>query len=71
MSTQPISIRLTPEDIEILDAIAAHLTHQHGIRIGRGQTVRQLLKRATPPTEPTPTARHWRILHNQHYGDTP
>lgn len=46
---QPTSFRFTADELELIDALVAHLDHRTGIPHSRSDAIRSLLKRATPP----------------------
>lgn len=49
--TIQVQVRLTPSQVALLDAWAAHLTTTQGVRHSRADVVRRWLARVTPPTD--------------------
>lgn len=65
LMTQPISIRMADNEIELLDAIAAGLSDRTGVKHSRADVVRAMMKRLATPEENTPNAARWRHLHRE------
>lgn len=57
---QPTSMRFHADELTLIDAIAAHHQATKGGKWSRTETVRQLLRRLTPPGDPSETASAWR-----------
>ena len=49
--TIQVQVRLTPSQVALLDAWAAHLTATQGVRHSRADVVRRWLARIAPPTD--------------------
>lgn len=55
MSTHnPTSFRFSPDELELLDALAAYLTERRGIAYNRTAAIRDMLRRNKPPAADEP-----------------
>lgn len=63
MTRKPTSLRLSREELDLLDAWASWFAHQHHGRWGRAEVIRRILQRATPPAALDPIGAHVREAH--------
>ena len=63
--TQPISLRLTMAERDLLNAWAAYLTSTRARPVSRSEVVAELLLRAKLPGELSAAARQVRVKHQQ------
>ena len=64
----PTSIRLTADELELLDAYAAWMHDRHGINVNRTGAIKSMIKRLKPPDDPTPAGARFRRAHSAVFG---
>jgi hypothetical protein len=60
MSTQPVSVRFTDAEIELLDAARATMKASRGFDHSRADVLRTALKKVLPPDGRGPEVERWR-----------
>lgn len=68
MSWSPTSFRLSPDELELLNAQAAWLFERHGLNFDRTAVIRNMMRLAKPPDANTPAARRFREAYTTIFG---
>lgn len=66
--TKPTSFRFSDDELELLDAIAAHLTARWGMGFNRSDAIRHLMHRVAPPDGAGENQIRWRAAHKKVFG---